>query len=145
MAQALASRPCRAKAVSLSSVIEARRRGSGRAEDGHHDRDRLGGGLAGEACREHEPGLALLEDQHRPGPPADQQVALPVPGLLAPLDALGPVVDGTPPGDGAVGLAGSPPAPPGPPTRQQLPELLALLPGPVDEGVDGLERDRAEP
>ena len=68
-----------------------------------------------------------------------------MPGLLALLDVLGPVVDGAPPGDGAARLPGPPPAPPGPPARQQLPELLALLPGAVDEGVDRLERDRTEP
>src|SRR3954462_1457978 len=115
------------------------------AEGGHQHRHGLRGGLAGEACRQHEAGLALLEDQHRPHPAADQQVALPVPGLLAPLDVRGPVVDGAPPGDGAAGLPGPPPAAPGPPARQQLPELLAPLPRAVDEGVDRLERDRTEP
>jgi hypothetical protein len=68
-----------------------------------------------------------------------------VAGLAALLDALGPVVDGGPPGDGAAWLARSPPAPLGAPARQQFPELLGLLPGAVDEGVDGLERDGAEP
>src|SRR4051812_23352105 len=57
----------------------------------------------------------------------------------------GPVVDGAPPGDGAARRPRPPPAAPGPPARQQLPQLLALLPGAVDEGVDRLERHPTEP
>src|SRR4051812_5423689 len=114
-------------------------------EHRHQHRHGLGGRLAGQPGREHEPGLALLEDEHRPGPLADQQVALPVPGVLPLLDVRGPVVDRAPPGDGAARRPGPPPAPPGAPARQQLPELLALLPGPVGEGVDRLERHRTEP
>src|SRR5919206_522173 len=67
------------------------------------------------------------------------------PGVLAPLDGLGPVVDRAPLGDGGARLPGPPPAAPGPPARQQLPELLALLPGAVDEGVDRLDRHSTEP
>src|SRR3954451_25465828 len=67
------------------------------AEHGHHHRHRLGRRLAGQPGGEHEPGLALLEHQHRPGPLADQEVALPVPGVLARPDILGPVVDRAPP------------------------------------------------
>ena len=105
----------------------------------------LGRRLAGQPGREHEAGLALLEHQHRPGPLADQEVALPVPGVLALLDGLGPVVDGAALGDGGARLPGPPPASPGAPARQQLPELLALLPGAVDEGVDRLGGDGAQP
>src|SRR5689334_5516711 len=114
-------------------------------EHRHQHRHGLRRGLAGQPGREHEAGLALLEHQHRPGPAADQQVALPVPGLLALLDVRGPVVDRAPPGDGAARLTSPRAAPLGAPARQQLPELLALLPGPVDEGVDRLERHRTEP
>src|SRR3954470_2387586 len=115
------------------------------AEDGHQHRHGLRGRLARQPGREHEPGLALLEHQHRPGPAADQQVALPVPGLAPPFDALGPVVDGAPLGDAAARLPSSPPAALGPPARQQLAELLALLPRAVDEGVDRLDRHPTEP
>jgi hypothetical protein len=75
------------------------------------------------------------EDQHRSRPLADQEVPLPVAGLATLLDAPGPAVDGAPPGDGGAWLAGSPPAPLGAPARQQLPELLALLPGAVDDSA----------
>src|SRR3954451_15997555 len=114
-------------------------------EDRHHDRHGLGRRLAGQPGREHEAGLALLEHQHRPGPLADQEVTFPVPGVLARLDGLGPVVDRAPPGDGGARRPGPPPAAPGPPARQQLPELLALLPRAVDEGVDRLGRHSTEP
>ena len=56
-----------------------------------------------------------------------------------------PVVDGSPPGNGGARLASPPPAALGAATRQQLPELLGLLPGAVDEGVDGLGGDGAQP
>jgi hypothetical protein len=90
-------------------------------------------------------GLALLEDQDGPGPPADQEVTLPGTGLAAPVDALGPVVEGAPPGDGATRLPRPTAAPPGAAARQQLPQLLGLLRYPVDEGVDGLGGDGAQP
>jgi len=68
---------------------------------------------------------------------------------VADLAALGhcqgPVVDGTPLGDRGVRLPSPSSAAPGASARQQLPELLGLLPGAVDEGVDRLEADRAEP
>jgi hypothetical protein len=48
-------------------------------------------------------------------------------------------------GDDAARLPSPSPAASGPPARQQLPELLALLPGAVDEGVDRLGGDGAQP
>ena len=145
MEQALASSSWRANAVSLSKVIEARQPRVEPPKDRHHDGHGLRGRLAGQPGGEHEAGLPLLEDQHRPRPPADQQVTLPVPGVLPLLDVRGPVVDGAPPGHGAAGLPAPPPAAPGPPARQQLPELLALLPRAVDEGVDRLDRHPTKP
>jgi hypothetical protein len=144
MAQTLASRPCGEGGV----VVEGDGRAQARvepAEHGHHHRDRLGGRLAGKPGGEDEAGLALLEHQHRPGPLADQQVALPVPGLAAFFDGLGPVVDGAPLGDDAARLPSPTASPLGAPARQELPELLALLPGAMDEGVDRLERNGAQP
>src|SRR5881275_2671479 len=111
-------------------VVEGDRRARPRVEPSEHrhqHRHGLRGGLAGQPGREHEPGLALLEHQHGPGPLADQQVAFPVPGVPALLHLRGPVVDGAPPGDRRARLPGSPPAAAGPPARQQLPELLGLL------------------
>src|SRR3954470_21717372 len=110
------------------------------AEHRHQHRHGLRRGLAGQPGREHEPRLALLEHQHRPGPLADQQVALPVPGVLPLLDVRGPVVDRAPPGDGAARRPGPPSPPLGAAARQQPPQLLALLPGAVDEGIDRLDR-----
>jgi hypothetical protein len=115
------------------------------AEDGHHHRHGLPGRLAGEPGGEDEAGLALLEDQHGPGPPADQQVALPMARLATPFDGLGPVVDRGPSGDRGARLTSPTTAAPGAPARQQPPELLGLLRGPMDEGVDGLGGDGAQP
>ena len=70
-------------------------------EHRHHDGHGLRGRLAGKLGGEDEPGLALFEHQHRAGPPADQEVALPVPGFFALLDGRGPVVDGAALGDAA--------------------------------------------
>src|SRR4051794_7825451 len=68
-----------------------------------------------------------------------------MPRVLPLLDVRGPVVDRAPPGDGAARLPRPPPAAPGPPARQQLPQLLGLLPRAVDEGVDRLGRHPTEP
>src|SRR4051794_29472450 len=75
------------------------------------------------------------------------QVALPVPGVLARPDGLGPVVvNPAALGDGGARLPGPPPATSGPPAaRRQLPQLLTFLVGAVDEGVDGLGGYRTEP
>jgi hypothetical protein len=64
---------------------------------------------------------------------------------VTPGHRLGPVVDGAALGDGGTRLASPPPAALGATTRQQPPEPLGLLPGPVDEGVDRLGGDRAQP
>jgi hypothetical protein len=150
MAQALASRPCRANAVSLSRVIEDRSRGSSRRNTAIITATVSAADLparraASTVDRGAIDGLALLEDQHRPRAPANQEVALPMARLTAPPDLLGPVVDGTPLRDHIARLTSPPAAPPGTPARQQPPELLGFLPGAVNEGVDGLERDGAEP
>src|SRR5215212_7732908 len=117
MAQALARRPCRAEAVSLSKVTDARRRGSSRRNTAImmatvSAADLPASLAASTVDRIATNGLALLEHEHRPGPPADQQVALPVAGLTALLDSLGPVVDQGPPGDRGARLPSPPPAPP---------------------------------
>jgi len=66
-----------------------------------------------------------------------------VSGLAPALNGLAPVVDGAALGDDAARLPGSTAAPPGTPARQQLPELLGLLPDPVNESVDRLGGDGA--
>ena len=48
-------------------------------EGGHHRGDGLGGGLAGQARHQRDPGLALVQHQHRAGAFADHQVGFPVP------------------------------------------------------------------
>src|SRR5215213_3582560 len=150
MEQALASSPWRAKAVSLSKVMDARSRGSSRRNTAImmatvSAADLPASRAASTVDRIAINGLALLEHQHRPGPLADQEVALPVAGLLALPHLRGPVVDGAPLRDGAARLTGPSPAAPGAPARQQPPELLGLLPRAVEEGVDRLGRDGAQP
>src|SRR5215218_2936626 len=99
MEQALASSPCRAKAVSLSRVIEDRSRGSSRRNTAIITATVSAADLparraASTVDRGAINGLALLEHQHRPRAPASQEVALPVPGGLALLHPRGSVVDG---------------------------------------------------
>ena len=53
--------------------------------------------------------------------------------------------DATTIGDSGVGLAALAPAAAGFAARQELPELLDLLPRPIDEGIDGLRADLAQP
>ena len=126
MAQALARRPCRAKAVSLSKAMDAQPRVEP-PEQRHHDGHGLRGRLAGKPGGEDEPCLAFLEHQHRAGPPADQEVALPVPGFLALLDGLGPVVDGAP-----LGVASTP----------TTPSMLSYPAGPFSPPVEQLRCHR---
>src|SRR3712207_5277498 len=120
MAQALASRPWRANAVSLSKVMDERRRGSSRRKTAISTATVSAADLpaslaASTVDRGAINGLALLQHQHGSGPPADQQVAFPVTGVPAFQDGLGPVVDGAAFRDDVAGLASPPPAAPGAP------------------------------
>ena len=67
-------------------VVESDRLSQGgidAAEDGEHDRDRLGGSLAGEPGGKRQAGLSLMQHEHGPGPLADDEIALPVSDLAA--------------------------------------------------------------
>src|SRR4051812_29267583 len=125
IAQALASSPCRANAVSLSSVIEDRSRGSSRRNTAiitaTVSAADLPASLAASTNRvlrslSTSTGRVRLQIKRSPSRcPASLRPAI-----------LGPVVDRAPPGDGGARRPGPPPAPPGPPAREQPPELLAL-------------------
>jgi hypothetical protein len=145
MAQALASSPCRANAVSLSNVSEARSRGSSRRKTAIIAATVSAADLpARRAARTRR----LLRSLSARTGRVRLQIRRPpsqCPASPHPLDGRGPIVDGAPIGDGRARLASPPPAPLGAPPRQQSPELLALLPGPVKEGVDRLGGDGTQP
>src|SRR3712207_9543211 len=102
MAQALASKPGRAKAVSLSKVVEDRSRGSSRRNTAIITAT-VSAADAGEAGREagrgEEAGLALLEHPHGAGPLPGPQVPPPVPRPPTPLHRPRPGVGRGPPRD----------------------------------------------
>ena len=58
-------------------------------EGRRHRGDGLGGGLAGKARHQRDPGLALVHHQHRSGASADHEVGLPVPHRLAGISVVG--------------------------------------------------------
>ncbi len=63
-------------------------------KDRQHDRNGLGGALPCEPRCECQAGFAPMENEHRPGAFADDEVALPVAGLGSGLDILGLFLDG---------------------------------------------------
>src|SRR5258705_1560803 len=93
MARMLCSKPCWAKAVSLSKVIDLRSAGFMRAKIASMT-DGLGGRLSGEPHSEGHAGFALMENEHGPRALADDEVALPMAGFGPSIDVLGPLVDG---------------------------------------------------
>src|SRR4051794_12645165 len=162
MEQALASSPWRANAVSLSKVIEARSRGSSRRRPAIMmatvSAADLPASLAASTKRVFRSLRASTGRVRRQISRSPSQC----PGAFRSWTSAGrswmerrPAMvlrdcrarrrHGAPPGDGAARLPRPPPAAPGPPARQQLPQLLALLPGAVDEGVDRLDRHPTEP
>src|SRR5437660_7735910 len=82
MARMLCSKPCWAKAVSLSKVIDFAQRRFYASEDRQHDRDGLGGRLSGEPRSEGHAGFALMENEHGPRALADDEVAFTPPAQL---------------------------------------------------------------
>jgi hypothetical protein len=83
-----------------------------------------------------------VQHQNRLGAAAEHEVGLPVAERLATQHRLGSIVDRAAIGDGALGFATFAPAAPRLAARQQLPELLHLLPGTINKAINGL---RAEP
>src|SRR4051794_5877316 len=146
MEQALASSPCRAKAVSLSKVIEARRRGSSRRKPAISTATVSAADLP--ASRAASTNRVLRSFRTSTGRVRLQISRSPsqCPASFRSWTSSGRSwIERAPLGDGAPRLTSPAAAAPGAPARQQLPELLGLLPGPVDEGVDGLGRDGAQP
>jgi hypothetical protein len=62
-------------------------------EDGEHDGDGLGRGLAGKPGCEGDAGFSFVENEDRPGSLADDEIALPMAGLGAGVDGFRPIVD----------------------------------------------------
>src|SRR4030088_2106736 len=85
MARMLCSKPCWAKAVSLSKVL--RSAGFMRAKIASMTE-------MGEPRSEGHAGFAFMENEHGPRALADDEVALPMADLGPGVDVLGPLVDG---------------------------------------------------
>ena len=77
-----------------------------------------------------------MQHQDGPGAPAEHQIGLPITNLFAALDRFGPVVDRATIRDRARGFAALARAAAGFAARQQLPELLGLLPRAIVEAID---------
>ena len=124
-----------AVAGEFAAIIEGDRvlqRGRQPLEDRHERGRGPGRTLAGDLGRQSEPRGPLVQDQNRLGAPAEHQIGLPIAELLAIRDR-------------APGVAALAPAAAGPAAGQELPELLDLLPCPIDEGIDRLPTEPAQP
>lgn len=113
-------------------------RGFDAGEDRQHDRNGFGGGFSDEPRCERDAGFALMENEHGPCALADDEVALPMTSLGSGVDIFGPFMDGDailyrisrrPRSARAAAFVTS---------REITPQLLGLLGGAVDEGVDRL-------
>ena len=139
MSRMVRSRACWAKAVSLSKVMDLRRRRSDPSEHGEHDRDGFRGGFSGQPRGERHTGFSFVQDEHGPGALTDDEVAFPMANVGAGFDVFWPIVD-----RGAVfdhiAWRSRPARPSALVTAGQIaPEFLALASGAIDEGVDGLD------
>jgi hypothetical protein len=131
-----------ARLVEGDRAFELRRQS---LEDGHRCGRSLGGTLAGELGCQCQPRGPFVQHQNRLGAPAEHQIGLPIAELLAAQDRLGPIVNRATTADHALGFAAFAPTAAGLAARQQLPELLDLLPRPIDEGIDRLRAEPAQP
>src|SRR5205807_6779166 len=123
---------------SCSDLISDRDRPRDAGEDRQHDRNGLGGGLPDEAGCERHAGFALMENEHGPCALADDEVALPMADLSSGIGVLGPFVDGDAILDRISRRPRSERTPAFVTSREITPQLLGLLGGAVDEGVDRL-------
>lgn len=114
------------------------------AEHAHHDGDGLGGGLAGEPSRQCHPRFAFMQNQDRAGALADDQIGLPMAGLLPVCHRIGAIVDRGSVLDGGAGLSGAQGAACSAPPGRITPQLLRLLPGTVEEGVNRFSAHRTQ-
>src|SRR5271157_758496 len=120
------SRACWAKAVSLSKVIDLRRAGLIRAN------------TASITDMVSAAGFPVMEDEHGPRALADDEVALPMTSLGSGVDIFGPFMDGDAILYGISRRPRSARAAAFVTSREITPQLLGLLGGAVDEGVDRL-------
>src|SRR5208282_763197 len=86
-----------------------------------------------------------MQDEHRPGAFADDEVAPPMTGLAAAFNGLWTIKDRRSILDGVAGGSGATRATAFVATRQITPQGLGLLSGPIDEGVDCLAADGPQP
>ena len=113
-------------------------RGFDAGEDRQHDRDGFGGGFSDEPRCERDAGFALMENEHGPCALADDEVALPMTSLGSGVDIFGPFMDGDAILYGISRRPRSARAAAFVTSREITPQLLGLLGGAVDEGVDRL-------
>ena len=85
-----------------------------------------------------------MQDEHRPRPLADDEVAFPMTGFLARLDGVGPIMNRS----AILDQFARGPSVTRPsafvPMQQISPQGLGLLGGPIDEGVDRLATDNPQ-
>src|SRR3974377_1878064 len=99
----------------------------------------------GGRARGAHPLLTLMQDEHRAGAFADDEVALPMASLAAAFNDLGTIMDRRSILDGVARGAGGTRTTAFVATRQITPQRLGLLCGPIDEGVDCLAADGPQP
>src|SRR3982074_3560124 len=100
MARMLCSKPCWAKAVSLSKVIDLRSAGFMRAKIASMTEMVSAAVFPASRAARVTAGFALMENEHGPRALADDEVTLPMAGFGPSIDVLGPLVDGNPILDG---------------------------------------------
>src|SRR5271156_3519562 len=115
------------------------------AEHREHRGDGFCGGFPCEPSGERDPRLTLVQDEHRPGAFADDEVALPMTGLAAAFHGLWTIMDRRSILDGVARGSGAAWTTTFVATRQITPQGLCLLSGPIDEGVDCLAADGPQP
>jgi hypothetical protein len=86
-----------------------------------------------------------MQDEHRPGGFADDEVALPMAGLAAAFNDLRTIIDRRSILDGVARGSGPTRATAFVAPRQITPQGLCLLSGSIDEGVDCLAADGPQP
>src|SRR5205807_376752 len=94
MARMLCSKPCWAKAVSLSKVIDLRSAGFMRAKIASMTEMVSAAVFPASRAARVTRDFALKENEHGPRALADDEVALPMAGFGPSIDVLGPLVDG---------------------------------------------------
>src|ERR1700682_4979916 len=138
MARMVLRRPCWAKAVSLSKVMDLRSVGAMRSKTVSMTEMVSAAVLSNEPRRKRHTGFALMENEHGPCALADDEVALPMGGLGSGVDSLRPFMDGDPIFDRISRGPRSARTPAFVTAREITPKSFGLLVRAVDKGVDRL-------